>query len=648
MKVKLFGILCLCTFNIAGVAAQDLEWSNYGGDPGGTRHVALGDVNIENVQRLTNVWTFQTGELETYLGDEYLLERAAFEATPIMVNKMLYFPTPSNRVFALNPATGKEVWSFDPKLHLGDLDLSEMTCRGVSYWSNGIERRLLMGTIDGRLFSINADDGVPDKSFGNQGYVDLKLGTGLVQMTSAPVIYHDIVICGTSVGDNNRTHAARGTVRAYDIPTGQEIWSFDPIPSSVDDPALIHWQEGSAFRTGAANVWAPISVDTVHGMVFLPTSSPSPDFYGGERLGNNDYANSVVALDALTGNYRWHFQVVHHDLWDYDIPCQPLLFEFRGQENRVPAVAVGTKMGHIFVLNRLTGEPLLPIEERAVPVSDVPGERAADTQPFPVRPQPLGLQNIKVDDIWGPSEKERSQAIALFSQQRYEGVFTPPSLSGSILAPGNTGGIHWGGMSFDPERNLLITNINRFAYQVRLHHRGDLQGFQHHVEKERKDDNLVNPETNRMTGTPYRMSRSPFIKVTDDGQVWACTKPPWGTILAIALPGGKLAWERPLGYMGDPAQNPEVLKYGSINKGGTIVTQSGLTFVAATVDNFLRAFNTGTGDLLWEGKLPASGIATPMSYKIGGKQYIVIAAGGHGKSRLTTLGDYLVAFSLPE
>ena len=644
----LLNIFLIVLVSQCWLQAQDQPWLCYGNDPGGTRFVSLSQIDATNVDRLHQAWSFRTDELLTYQSDNYLLERSAFEATPLMVAGRLYFPTPSNRVFALDATTGKQLWIFDPKLALTQLDLSEMTCRGVSYWTDGAAERLLMGTIDGRLCSINASNGKVDRDFGNQGFVDLKLGTGLVQMTSAPVIYRNIVIAGTSIGDNNRTHAARGTVRAFHVLTGTHVWSFDPVPASVNDPAMEQWQNGSAFRTGAANVWAPMSVDTSLGLVFLPTSSPSPDFYGGERPGNNDYANSVVALDALTGEYQWHFQVVHHDLWDYDIPCQPVLFDLDRNGTTFPAVAVGTKMGHIFILDRRSGKPLFPYEERAVPSSDVPGEVASATQPFPILPKPLGLQSISREDIWGPTEIERARAQAHFDTLRYQGIFTPPSLEGSLLSPGNIGGIHWGGMSYDPSRRLLITNINRFAYQVRLHQREPYQDFSSYVEKERSDDNLINPETNRMMGTPYRMSRSPFVKVSSTGQVWGLTSPPWGTILGIDMVTGELAWEQPLGYMGDADADPKIKSYGSINKGGTIVTESGLTFIAATMDNHLRAFDTSSGKLLWEGRLPASGIATPMSYMLRGKQYIVIAAGGHGKNPLTTLGDYVIAFALPD
>ena len=628
-------------------SAQDVNWPSYGNDAGGQRFADIDQITLDNVSKLKVAWTFRTGELELYKNEGYFLDRAAFEATPVVIDGRMYFPTPSNQVFALDATTGEKIWQFDPEIDLFHIELSEMTCRGVSYWTDGAAERILMGTIDGRLFSIDARTGMADPEFGTKGYVDLKLGVGLVQVTSAPAIYGDLVIVGSSIGDNNRTHDSRGVVRAFRIKDGQEVWSFDPIPTNPEDPAFKSWENNSAYRTGAANVWATISVDAANDLVFLPTSSPSPDFYGGERLGNNDYANSVVALRASTGAYQWHFQVVHHDIWDYDLPAQPLLFDYPQEDGTIPAVAIGTKMGHIFVLNRLTGAAILPYEERPVPQTDVPGERTSPTQPIPIKPAPIGLQNPTIEDAWGPNPTELEKVRKQFAALRYEGIFTPPSLSGSLLAPGNTGGINWSGMSYDPERNLLVTNINRFAYEVKLLARHEPKVSAAYLEEVRNDENAINPETNRMLGTPYGMARQPYIMINESG-VWARTKPPWGTILAIDLGSGDKVWEKPLGYMADLSVQPEYKDYGAVNMGGTCMTTTGLTFIAATPDNHLRAFDSATGELLWEHPLPASGIATPMSYYSNGKQYIVIAAGGHGKISLTTKGDYIMAFAVEE
>ena len=623
--------------------SQTTEWRNYGNDPGGQRYARINQITPENINRLKVAWTFRTGEYELYKDDDYLSNRAAFEATPLVIKGTIYFPSPSNQVFALDATDGKKLWQFDPQIDLLNIELSELTCRGVSYWTDGNAERILMGTVDGRLFSIDAKTGKLDTRCGDEGSIDLKIGIGLVQVTSAPAIYEDLVIVGSSIGDNNRANDSKGVVRAYSILTGELVWQFDPIPTNPEDVALGNWRNQSAKRTGAANVWATISVDVENDLVFLPTSSPSPDFYGGERTGNNDYANSVVALRASTGEYLWHFQAVHHDLWDYDIPCQPVLFDFKTPNGSVPAVAIGTKMGHIFVLDRMNGAALLPYEERKVPKSDIPGEVASATQPFPILPKPLSLQNLDKEDAWGPNEEALANARADFESHRYEGIFTPPSFEGTLIAPGNTGGIHWGGMSYDADQNLLITNINRFATQINLFPRHEQNTRITYLDKVRNDNNKSDPETNWMTGTPYTMSRMTYAQVKDSTNVWLMTKPPWGSILAIDLNDGEKLWEKPLGQI---SKNPEFKSFGAPNLGGTCLTSTGLTFIAATPDNNLRAYASNSGELLWKHKMPASGISTPMTYEIDGKQYVAIAAGGHGKYPLTTKGDFLMVFSL--
>ena len=385
--------------------AQNKDWSHYGNNAGGTRYVTIDQVNKSNVKDLKVAWTFRTGELAHYGENDYLKDRAAFEATPIVVDGRMYFSTPSNRIFCLNALDGKKIWSFDSQVDIHNIGLSEMTNRGVTYWEGMIggsfAKRVLYGTIDGRLFSLDAESGKSDSSFGSDGFVDLKVDVGRCQVTSAPVVFKDIVITGSSLGDNGRVDMPKGVVKAFDIKSGQQVWQWDPIDRTKTKGLIV----------GAANAWATPSVDSELEIVYIPTSSPSPDFFGGQRPGNNECANSLVALHAGTGKYLWHFQVVKHDIWDYDIPCQPVLFNF---EDSIPAVAIGTKMGHIFVLNRITGKPLLPIEERTVPRSDVPGEMSSTTQIFPLVPPPLGLQNITEKDIWGLSESEREEGLARF------------------------------------------------------------------------------------------------------------------------------------------------------------------------------------------------------------------------------------------
>lgn len=621
------------------------EWPAYGNDAGGTRYSPLSQVNDRNVSSLKVAWIYQTGELKTYEGTN-AIKQAAFEATPVMVGNTLYFSTPSARVFAINAATGKEHWVFDPKVNLGN-GYSEITSRGVSVWPAGGRSangkgatRIFIATIDGRLIALDAKTGKPVTAFGAHGTVDLNKGMGgNISVTSPPAIIGNTVIVGSAMGDNQRFDYPPGTVRAYDALTGQLKWGWDPIPRDSTDKAWKTWQGPKAHKTGAANAWAVISVDAARDLVFIPTSCPSPDYYGGERLGQNLYGNSIVALRASTGKMVWYYQVVHHDLWDYDIAAQPVLTDIHKDGRKVPAVVVGTKMGHVFVLHRETGEPLFPIEERPVAASDILEEEAFPTQPFPVLPAPLGIQSITEKDAWGPTEKEREEAKKRIGQYTNKGIFTPPSYQGSIMTPGNAGGIHWGGMCFDPQQGLLITNINRLPAIIRMVPRERM------FELEGKGNEVVRGETGMQRGTPYVMNRDYLFKVDDTG-VMMQTTPPWGTLIAIDLNTGLKKWEVPLGYMLDPQKYPGAEKWGSLNFGGAIVTAGNLIFVAATRDGHLRAFDTNTGTELWKFLLPAGGQATPMTYAINGKQYLVIAAGGHGKFA-TKMGDYVIAFSLP-
>jgi quinoprotein glucose dehydrogenase len=641
------------------------SWSCYGQDAGGKRYTAVRQINDHNVGRLTVAWTYRTGELETYAGTN-ALEKACFETTPILIGRSLYFSTPSDRVIAVDAATGQQHWVYDPKVDLNG-DYSEFSSRGVAAWpagetvrgngryqkrqpsgragqeyAGGDSLRLFIGTIDGRLIALDARSGHPLTAFGDNGTINLRTGLGKdIQETSPPAVIGDLVIVGSAIGDNQRFDEAPGVVRAYSVHTGQLIWAWDPIPRDPADSAYATWIGPKAHQTGAANAWSILSTDPARDLVFIPTSCPSPDYYGGERRGANLYANSLVALRASTGQRVWSFQVVHHDLWDFDIAAQPVLIDFPVGSRTIPAVVIGTKMGFIYVLDRETGKPLLPVEERPVAASTLPGEEAWPTQLFPVKPAPLGLQSVTVADAWGPTPEDLAEAKSRIATLRYEGPFTPPGLQGTIMAPGNIGGIHWGGMCYDPGSGMLYTNVNRLAAVIRMMPREQVDSL-------RKE----NPENLRgdigwQRGTPYVMKRDYLVERNDQGVVTSLqTKPPWGTLVAIDLHSGAKKWEVPLGYMMDPAKYPESRQWGSLNFGGAIVTGGHLIFVAASMDGHLRAFDSRTGKVLWEYALPASAQATPMSYVLDGRQYVVIAAGGHGKLR-TKQGDYLMAFTLP-
>ncbi len=642
---KLFvPVLIICFLVNAGMKTiasptSDGDWPAYGRDGGGTRYSPLAQINRDNVKNLKVAWEYRTGAANE---KGRTASKAAFEATPILVDGTLYLSTPFNRVIALNPETGKEKWTYDPKVDLTK-GYSEVTSRGVSTWvDRSKRRRIYMATIDARLIALDGASGELCKDFGQDGQVDLTRDVRLVdrgdyQVTSPPAVIGNLLIVGSTLGDNRGVELERGVVRAYDARTGKLQWSWDPIPKSVDDPARKTWQGESAMRTGAANAWSIISVDPERNLVFVPTSSPSPDYYGGERKGSNLYANSVVALRASTGKIVWHFQVVHHDLWDYDVASQPVLITMKRNGRNVPAVAVGTKIGHLFVLHRETGKPLFPVEERPVPQSTVAGEEASPTQPFPVMPRSLVPQKFTADDAWGMTPADRDACREQMKNLRSEGVFTPPSLEGTIAVPGNVGGMNWSGMSYDPKRGLLITNTNRLAFLVKLIPRDE-----YNKGRSSGENNRLKGEFGRQTGTPYAMYREPLRAPSGA----PCNAPPWGALTAVDLATGAVRWEVPLGQIPQLAMVPESSKWGSFNLGGSIITAGGLVFIAAAMDNYLRAFDVETGRELWKAELPASAQAMPMTYQgKDGKQYIVICAGGHGKLG-TKMGDSVIAFTL--
>jgi quinoprotein glucose dehydrogenase len=586
------------------------DWTHYGRDAGGTRYSPLKQITRDNVTRLKLAWIYRTGALQADKADG---TKAAFESTPILIEGVLYLTTPFNHVIALDPATGREAWKFDPKVDR-DRRYSELTNRGVAAWKDPAAGwRLFMGTIDARLIALDANTGKPVFEVDLTDGVDLK-DKGDYQVTSPPAVSGSTVIVGSALGDNRRVDVERGIVRGYDARTGKLQWTWNPLP----------WAEKDKVRTGAANAWAPMSIDEKRGLVFLSTSSPSPDFYGGERKGDNRHANSVVALRASDGEVVWSYQVVHHDLWDYDIAAQPTLIRYRGKD----AVVAATKMGHIFVLDRDTGKPLHPVEERAVPKSDVPGEESHPTQPFPSLPAVVP-QKLAPEDAWGATPEDQRWCAEQIRSMRSEGIFTPPSLKGSITFPGNAGGITWGGVAVNPE-GLLVVNTNRLPFVVRLIPRAELAGA-----RRTASENRMRGEFGAQLGAPYAMYREPL---------WTrervpCNPPPWGAITALDLNQGRIVWEKPLGTA-IPGKST-----GTPSFGAPILTAAGLVFIAAAMDNRLRAFDTRNGEELWSADLPAGGQATPMTYSHGGKQYIVLCAGGHGKLG-TELGDYVVAYAL--
>lgn len=623
------------------------DWGFYGGDAFGQHFSSLDQIKRENVGQLTVAWTYRTGEL----GEGFARNsKLTFEATPVLAFGLLYLETATNIVIALDPETGVQKWRHDPKIDR-KRRYSDVAARGVSVWEDTdpkrqgtCTKRVFVGTLDARLIALDAGSGQPCAEFGTSGQIDLGATVRIrdredYEVTSPPAIVGDTVVVGSSVGDNRAVDVERGVIRAFDARTGAQRWSFDPIPDSPTHPAAALWNPSQAAATGAANSWGVMSVDEEHGYVLIPTGSASPDFYGGKRLGSNRFANSLLAIDASNGRLVWNQQLVHHDLWDFDLAAQPALVDIEVQGIPVPAVIQATKTGMLYVFDREKGQPLFPITEKPVPASRVPGEQASATQPFSSIPSLVSQRRIDPADAWGITFWDRGKCRDLISSHRNEGIFTPPDPRGTILSPSYIGGINWGGIAIDESRQRVFAAVNHLPMVVTLLSPETL-------EQQAKSDDYPHSEFARQSGTPYGMRREPLLSP------WGlpCTAPPWGTLVSIDLRRNRIVWQVPLGSTESigpwfaPTRN-----FGTPHMGGPIATAGELVFVAAAMDSYFRAFDLETGRELWKYRLPAGGQATPMTYRAGHdlRQYVVIAAGGHGGLG-TQRGDYVVAFALPK
>ena len=615
MPARVSRILLAAILLCAASDAAASEWPNVGNDKAGTRYSSLDQINRDNVKRLHVAWTYHTGDAGP---------GTTIECTPLVAGGRMFVTTVTSKVVALDPATGKELWKYDP--YSGPITkrprASGGVNRGVAYWSDGKdggERRVLLGVADGRIVSLDANTGKPDPSFADGGTLDLRKGIterDITSMaygpTSAPMVFEELVIVGCS---NDEGHpGAPGDPRAFDVRTGKEVWRFHTVPWPGED-GYETWQPADAYKNrGGANPWGGFTLDAEKGVLFCGTGSAGPDFHGAGRRGANLFANCVLALDARTGKRLWHFQTVHHDIWDQDNPCPPVIVTVTQKGKKVPAVAQVTKTGYCYVLHRETGEPLFGVRQVPAPPSDVPGEEAHPTQPEPLKPPPLSYveftENL-ASDLSPETNRWVREKLKGYRHER----FAPPSVRGTIVTPGFHGGATWSGASADPETGWLYVNTNNTPYLAALREHGE-------------DDY-------RLTG--YGVFRDP--------EGYPAVKPPWGQLTAVDLNTGEFAWRVTLG------EHPELTKRGvpqtgTENFGGTIVTAGGLVFIGGTMDEKFHAFDKKTGELLWEYQLPAGGYATPCTYEANGKQYVVIAAGGGGKLK-TRSGDAFVAFALP-
>jgi len=697
--------LLVAAVALAGPAPKSpqREWPSHGGDAGHTQYSPLEQIDATNVQRLEVAWTHHTGDAR----DD---GRSQIQCNPIVVDGVLYATSAQLAAFALDAATGRERWRFDP-FEAGAKEHALGVNRGVVLWKDGDERRVFFSAGQ-RLFALDAGTGWPIKGFGRAGSVDLREGLGrdasslYVLSTTPGAIYRDLLIVGTRVHEGPGP-SAPGHVRAYDVRTGAIRWTFHTIPGPGE---FGHdtWPEDAWTRAGGANAWSGISVDHDRGLVFVPTGSPAWDFWGGDRHGANLFGNCVLALRAATGERVWHFQAVHHDLWDRDLPQAPILATVRREGRDVAAVVQVTKSGHVFVFDRESGTPLFPVEEREAPRSDLKEELTWPTQPFPVKPPPFSRQILTEEGVTDLSAQSRQAVLERLRKVRSGGQFVPPSAQGTVIFPGFDGGGEWGGSAFDPESRLLYVNGNEMAWileMVELPPPGEggalgARTFAQHCAVCHGADGKGDPQKQfpSIEGVGDRLSHPDFVDLLVKGKGvmppfafltaaeqeavaafmfgepepehwkgeaaqagrpythlgynrfldpdgYPAVKPPWGTLNAIDLDAGEIRWSVTLGELPELTRRG-IPPTGTENYGGPIVTKGGLVFIGATKDEKFRAFDKQTGRVLWETSLPAGGYATPATYEVNGKQYVVIAAGG-GKMG-TKSGDAYVAFALPD
>ncbi len=635
--------------NAQGVA--DADWPAYGRTQHGTRYSPLSQITDKNVGELQEVWRFQTGDLKTANDPAEITD----EVTPIKIRDSLYLCTPHQQLIALDAASGKERWRFDPQLKTRP-DFQHVTCRGVSYHetpalaqaeSNGQKpalcaRRIILPVNDGHLYALDAETGARCADFGDNGDVNLQANlpynkVGAYEPTSPPVITDKVIVVAGAVTDNYSTREPSGVIRGFDVNNGKLLWAFD---TGAKDPNKLPG-EGEHFTPNSPNSWAPAAYDAQLDIVYLPIGVSTPDIWGGHRTPEMErYATGLLALNASTGKLAWFYQTVHHDLWDMDVPAQPTLADITDNSgNKVPVVYVPTKTGDIFVLDRRSGKTVVPAPETPVPQGPAKGDRLSPTQPYSqltFRPK----EHLSGKDMWGATIYDQLICRVMFHSLRYEGPFTPPSEQGTLVFPGNLGMFEWGGISVDTDRQLAVMNPMALPFVSKLIPRGPGNPQE---EPENAQGSGSESGIQPQYGVPYGVTLNPFLSPL----AFPCKQPAWGYVSAVDLKTNEVVWKKRIGTVRDSSPVPLPFKMGMPMLGAPVSTAGNVFFIAATADNYLRAFNVSNGEKLWEARLPAGGQATPMTYEVNGRQYVVIAAGGHG-SFGTKLGDYIIAYALPE
>lgn len=604
----------------------------------GLKYSPLDQIRPDNVAELEVAWTYHTGDIPGGAGI------VSFQDEPLLIADSLIVCSPSRRIAALDPQTGREKWVFEP----GGMQGGGGKCRGVAAWEDRslpatapCQSRLFLASWDYRLLAIDSRTGKACDDFGEKGVVVMEASKpmkfpGEVSALSRPAVVNDVVVVGSSVMDNQRVDAPSGQVLAFDARSGVGLWAFDPVPRDPQDPAIATWGEGIP-ENGGANVWSGMVVDEALDLVFLPTTSPSVDFYGGDRPGDNRHANSVVALRGATGEVVWHQQIVHHDVWDYDLPTPGILVDYPHEGASVPALVQNTKQGLIFVFDRRTGEPLVPIEERPVPqVGAVEGEWLSPTQPFPVGMPAIAPQSFYPEQAWGFTPLDEWWCRNEAEKLSYGAIYTPPSERGTIYMPSPSGGPDWGGGAYHPERGIMVVGSNQVAMIIATKPRSEQPAVA------AGKVNLMEGFTFDNTGAPYITKVKPFLSPLGA----PCTPPPWAKLYAVDMHGKSILWEVPLGSIEEMAPLPIPWELGTPSVGAPLVTAGGLVFIGYTLDSKFRAMDLNSGSTLWSADLPAPATSVPVSYELDGEQYVVVAAGGHSMFG-TELSDAVIAYRLP-